>query len=385
MIEPLECGLAICRNGRIEVRETYEHEDQILVKDPWIDDVVILPPPPEEIDQKTLWEMTRDFVKRYVYLQDTRLYDVVVAFISWSYFYDRNPWTPYLFVYGPYASGKTRLLEVLQHLCYRPVLSSIARGASLFRMIEKLGSLTLLVDELRVKDPDVLDVLKTGYRKGNIVVRADKSGDGIKLRKFQTYCIKVFASVDEPPQDLKDRSITIKMVKSLQPLDKRIDAELARKIRGGWLGLRLRNDIIVTGEEYKSLYSDHRLEEILSPLVAVSQKFNQDAEKTLLEYFRELEEVKASEIRSTPEAEILEAICSILEKGEKDFIEVREIAEALGNTISNEKIGRVMSRLGFRKVRIKRTRGYVLDTSLLDRLIKVYLLSPLTEVDGNGS
>ncbi|MEM2293462.1 MAG: bifunctional DNA primase/polymerase [Nitrososphaerota archaeon] len=384
LIEPVECGLVVCKNGHIEIFDTYEYENHVLVKDPWLDGVVVLPPEPIDIDQKELWEATRDFIKRYVYLQDERLYDVVVSFIAWTYFYDRNSWTPYLFIHGPYGSGKTRLLEVLHHLCYRAVLSSIARGPSLFRTIEKLDSLTLLIDEVRIRDLDVLDVLKTGYRRGNIILRADKSGDGITLRKFQTYCVKVFASTNEPTQDLKDRSIIIKMIKTLTPLEKKIDEELARKIRGGWLGLRLRNELVVTGEEYRSIYSDARLEEILSPLLAITMKFNQDAEKVLLEYFRELEEIKASEVRNTPEAEVLEAIRSLIEKGEKNFIEVREIAEALGNSISNEKVGRIMSRLGFRRIRVKKTRGYVLDMSLLERLMKVYLLNPSIEVYGDG-
>ncbi|MEM2690123.1 MAG: bifunctional DNA primase/polymerase [Nitrososphaerota archaeon] len=374
LIEPLECGLVVCRNGCIEVRETYEHEGHILVKDPWLDGVVRLPPEPMNIEPKALWNMTRRYIEEYVYLEDLRLYDVLTAFIGWSYFYDQNSVTCYLYINGPYGSGKTRLLEVLRMLCYRGVLSSIARGPSLFRLIERLGSLTLLIDESMIRDKDVSDLLRVGYRRGNVIIRAEKENDGFELRKFETYCLKAFASVEEPSEDIKQRSLTINMIKNLRPVGKKLDENMARGIRGGWLYQRLTNKIEVTGNEYASRYQDARFEEICSPLMAIALRFNPEAAEAIKGYFEELEETRAAEIRATLEAEIIEYLLKRdYDESGCTFVSVSDLVTAFNNRYSDRKIGRAMSRLGFKKRRDKTLgRGYEIDRNLLRKLAIIY-------------
>ncbi|MEM0506715.1 MAG: bifunctional DNA primase/polymerase, partial [Thermosphaera sp.] len=220
LIEPVDCGLAVCKNGRTEVCESFEYEGRTFEKDSWVDGVVTLPPEPINIEPKTLWEMTRKYIEEYVYLGDSKLYDVLTGFVGWSYFYDGESVTPYLYINGPYGSGKTRLLEVLKMLCYRSVLSSIARGPSLFRLIERLRSLTLLIDEGMIRDKDVSDLLRVGYRRGNVVIRVERESDKFVLRKFETYCLKGFASLEEPSEDIKQRSVTINMIRNLRPVGK---------------------------------------------------------------------------------------------------------------------------------------------------------------------
>ncbi|MEM2189702.1 MAG: hypothetical protein QXG35_10305, partial [Nitrososphaerota archaeon] len=374
LIEPLECGLVVYKNGRIEIRETYEHEGHILVKDPWLDGVVTLPPEPQNIDPKTLWNMTRRYIEEYVYLEDLRLYDVLTAFIGWSYFYDQNSVTCYLYINGPYGSGKTRLLEVLRMLCYRGVLSSIARGPSLFRLIERLGSLTLLIDESMIRDKDVSDLLRVGYRRGNVIIRAEKENDGFELRKFETYCLKAFASVEEPSEDIKQRSLTINMIKNLRPVGKKLDENMARGIRGGWLYQRLTNKIEVTGNEYASRYQDARFEEICSPLMAIALRFNPEAAEAIKGYFEDLEEARAAEIRATLEAEIIEYLLKRdYDESGCTFVSVSDLVTAFNNRYSDRKIGRAMSRLGFKKRRDKTLgRGYEIDRNLLRKLAIIY-------------
>jgi len=378
LIEPVECGLAVYRNGRIEIHETYEHEGHILVKDPWLDGVVVLPPEPINIEPKTLWEMTRKYVEKYVYLEDPRLYDVLTAFIGWSYFYDWSNVTPYLYINGPYGSGKTRVLEVLRMLCYRSVLSSIARGPSLFRLIERLGSLTLLIDEGQIRDKDVSDLLRVGYRRGNVIIRVERENDGFELKKFETYCLKAFASVEEPSEDIKQRSIVINMIKNLRPVEKKLDEEAARRIRGGWLHHRLTDKIEVAGDEYTSKYQDARTEEVCSPLISIALRFNPEAAEAIKGYFEDLEEARAAEIRATLEAEIIEYLLKRdYDESGCTFVSVSDLVEAFQRRYSDRKIGRAMSRLGFKKRRDKVLgRGYEIDRNLLRKLAVIYRAEP---------
>ncbi|MEM1515859.1 MAG: hypothetical protein QXH24_07450, partial [Candidatus Bathyarchaeia archaeon] len=381
LIEPLERGLAVYRNGHIEVSEEYVHGPDVFVRDPWLDGVVTHPPEPMNIEPKTLWDMTRKYVEEYVYLEGPRLYDVLTAFIGWSYFHDRNNVTPYLYISGPYGSGKTRLLEVLKMLCYRSVLSSIARGPSLFRLIERLGSLTLLIDESQTRDRDVSDLLRVGYRRGNIIIRVERVNDKLRPEKFETFCLKAFASVEEPGEDIKQRSIVINMIRNLKPVGKKLDEDLARKIRGGWLFQRLMNNIDVAGNEYTSKYQDFRVEEICSPLMAVALKFNPDAAEAMKEYFEDLEDARAAEIRSSLEAEIIEYLLKKMQKDHGElgcsFVSVSDLVEGLNNRYSDRRIGRCMSRLGFKKKRDKTLgRGYEIDLNLLTKLGKIYQVEP---------
>ena len=63
------------------------------------------------------YEEVRDFIRRYVYLSDERLYDVLASFAiaSWK----REIWraVPYLAFIGNIETGKTNAEEVLSRLC----------------------------------------------------------------------------------------------------------------------------------------------------------------------------------------------------------------------------------------------------------------------------
>ncbi|MEM4602087.1 MAG: bifunctional DNA primase/polymerase, partial [Desulfurococcaceae archaeon] len=329
-IEPIEEGLLVIRGDGYEVCEEFDYGGVKYVKDGWIDGVVVLPPKPEEINSVDLWNMTKEFLETYLWFEDERFYDLLVCCVAWSYFYDRNPWTFYVFISGPYGSGKTRLLETLRLLCYRSVLSSIARGPSLYRLIERLSSLTLLIDEVRTKDPDIVDLLRVGYRDNNLIVRTHREKEG--LRKFRTYCFKVFANVDEPAQDVRERSIRIRMVKSLAPLPKKLDEDLARRIRAGWMYQRITKNVVVSGDEYKSEFNDNRVEELFSPIICMAKYFNPNVVEKIKQLLREFENERDEELRDTLESEIVEELLKLVEKEpERDFVSVGELVTLLGN------------------------------------------------------
>ncbi|MEM4004672.1 MAG: bifunctional DNA primase/polymerase [Desulfurococcaceae archaeon] len=377
-IEPIEEGLLVIRGDGYEVCEEFDYGGVKYVKDGWIDGVVVLPPKPEEINSVDLWNMTKEFLETYLWFEDERFYDLLVCCVAWSYFYDRNPWTFYVFISGPYGSGKTRLLETLRLLCYRSVLSSIARGPSLYRLIERLSSLTLLIDEVRTKDPDIVDLLRVGYRNNNLIVRTHREKEG--LRKFRTYCFKVFANVDEPTQDVRERSIRIRMVKSLAPLPKKLDEDLARRIRAGWMYQRITKNVVVSGDEYKSEFNDNRVEELFSPIICMAKYFNPNVVEKIKQLLREFENERDEELRDTLESEIVEELLKLVEKEpERDFVSVGELVTLLGNQYSNQKIGRCMARLGFMRVRrgSLRERGYILEKSKILKLGHIYRVKPI--------
>ncbi|MEM4038534.1 MAG: hypothetical protein QXL40_03810 [Nitrososphaerota archaeon] len=207
-----------------------------------------------------------------------------------------------------------------------------------------------------------------------MIVRTHREKEG--LRKFRTYCFKVFANVDEPTQDVRERSIRIRMVKSLAPLPKKLDEDLARRIRAGWIYQRITNKaVVVSGDEYTSEFYDNRVEELFSPIICMAKSFNPNIVEEIKQLLKEFENERDEELRETLESEIIEELLKLIEREPKrDFISVGELVTLLGNQYSNQKIGRCMARLGFMRVRrgSLRERGYILEKSKILKLGHIY-------------
>lgn len=100
---------------------------------------------------------------------------ITATVVCWSmltYCYSVWPAVPYLFAGGPLGSGKSRLLDILGRLTFRPVASSNMTAPALFRTLHTLGG-TLFLDEAErlrnTTDPataELLSMLLAGYRKG---------------------------------------------------------------------------------------------------------------------------------------------------------------------------------------------------------------------------
>jgi hypothetical protein len=369
--------LLVYKDGKFEVHDEVE-----------VDGVVYRPPPhipfplpgaPAGIgDDVSLWAETKSFIKAHFFHLDDDVYDVLTAAVAWSYFYrDVKASTPYILFLGPWRSGKSRGLEVMEALAYRAIRVVDPSEASLFRCIENFKP-TLFIDESQIIDPAVRAVLASGYRFGGKVMRVvdpEAEGfDGIKF--FNTYAFVVYASREEPPADIFSRSLTIHCEKNLAPVRKTIDSDRAVELRTRWLAQRLRfNGSIKVGfDEFES--DDSRLQEIVSPLKAMAMFFGgPEAAAAVERHGRKVEgEIKAMESVG-PEAEVLSVVVEILGEGplstDSPIVSVADITRKLNDGGSSvwkpEGVGKILSRLGFEKVRLggRGLRGYKFD---LDRL-----------------
>jgi hypothetical protein len=265
----------------------------------------------------------------------------------------------------------------MEALAYRAIRVVDPSEASLFRCVENFKP-TLFIDESQIIDPAVRAVLASGYRYGSKVMRVvdpEAEGfDGIKF--FNTYAFVIYASREEPPADIFSRTLTIHCEKNLAPVRKTIDSERAVELRTRWLAQRLRfHDKIKVGfDEFES--DDSRLQEIVSPLKAMALFFGgPEAAEAVERYGRKVEkEIRAMESVG-PEAEVLSVVVEILGEGpltnDSPVVSVAEITRRLNDGGSPawkpEGVGKILSRLGFEKVRLggRGLRGYRLD---LDRL-----------------
>ena len=366
--------LLVYKDGVFKVVESYEVDGMVYKPPPHV--MFPLPRMPERLDEDpTLWEETREFIKEHFYHLDSDVYEILTAAVAWSYFYrDLRGSTPYILFLGPWGSGKSRALEVMEKLCYRAILSVDPSEASLFRSID-LFKPTLLIDESQIINPDVRAVLASGYRYGAKVMRViDPESDGFNgIKFFNTYAFVIYASREEPPSDILSRSIVINCVKNLNQIRKRIDEARATELRTRWLAQKLRflDRVTVTYDEFVS--DNGRLQEIISPLKAMATLFGGEKAAAAVErYGRKMEaEIKALEA-SEPEAELVEEVARIYEERGKDAPEIiytHELHERLKDRgWTPQLIGRRMTALGFKRYAGPGRRGYIIDPNLLANL-----------------
>lgn len=114
--------------------------------------------------------------------------------------------------------GKSTLLEVIEGIVYRALLTSNISPSAIFRCIDEWAP-SLLIDEADTfaKDNDELNgVINAGHTKRTAaVIRTEKIGDGFRPVKFSVWAPQVIAGIGEQRGTLHDRSIHIEMRRKL--------------------------------------------------------------------------------------------------------------------------------------------------------------------------
>jgi hypothetical protein len=369
--------LLISKDGKFEIRESLEVGGVILRPYPHLPFALARAPASLDVDPE-LWHDTKEFVSEYFDAPDERVYDVIVAGIAWSYFYrEIRKSTPYLLFLGPWRSGKTRALEVFTALGNRALQVVDPSEASIFRIIEEFKPL-LVIDEANVLDPNILAILAAAYRYGAVIPRVvdpDKGLEGIRM--FKVFAFVVYASREQPRDDIFSRSVTVFCEKAVRQTKKLIDEEKAAALRTRWFAqrLRLHNQVRVNFTEFES--EDGRMQELFSPLVVMARLFGSpEAERNIVSYGREIEMRVRSLETTSEEAEVVEAVVKAVESRGRDAPEYLTNAEIMGNLNGEwepRRVGRLMTRLGFRRIKLPGgVRGYIIDYRLLARLMRRY-------------
>jgi hypothetical protein len=111
--------------------------------------------------------------------------------------YDRFNEVPYLRAIGDFGSGKSRFIQTIGVLCYKPVFTGGATTPSpIFRIINEVKG-TLVLDEADFKYSDmtseIVKILNTGYQRGTSVLRSE--GKGVfEVKAYDVFCPKIVAT-----------------------------------------------------------------------------------------------------------------------------------------------------------------------------------------------
>jgi hypothetical protein len=161
-------------------------------------------------------------LQRYVAWPNEHFPRVVALWIAHTHFIEAFETTPRLAVLSAVkGSGKTRVLELLEASCARPMFAVNLSPSALFRRLDK-GGATLMLDEADThlgasnrksseKYEDLRALVNAGYRAGAKVYRSEPTGKTIVEREFNVFAPVAVAGIGDLPDTVLDRSIIVPM------------------------------------------------------------------------------------------------------------------------------------------------------------------------------
>lgn len=276
----------------------------------------------------------RSFIHRYADVSE--LFEEVAGYyVLFSWIYDAFSEVPYLRLKGDFGSGKSRCLQTIGSLCYKPMFASGASTVSpMFRIIDTFRG-TLVMDEgdFRFSDAraDIIKILNNGNAAGFPVLRSDATPTKeFNPRAFTVFGPKIIASrglFDD--RALESRCITETMI-GLPP---RPDIPLslpdvfhveALALRNKLLAFRFHNLRIPRDmERATDADIEPRISQVFAPLLAVV------GDRTARERIVALAKVASRTIRAersaSAEAQLLDIIYEL--RHDSQPVGVKTIAE----------------------------------------------------------
>jgi hypothetical protein len=353
------------------------------------------------IDPSQEWTGERVFDEVYKYLTSqvrfTRDWQPV-AIALWAlgtYLYKNFPCYGHLWFNSPTThSGKTKALDVLWTVCYKatePQLDPTA--AVLFRFPSTIGG-TLLLDEIDKLDPEkqsaVISVLNSYKSSGSVMRSVPAKDKRYIVEKFNVYCPKVIAGIENLPETLQDRCMRMylhrkrradhverfapDMFQEMEPLRNQIDAWAAR--RGMRITSAYRRGLKVPRE------ADDRLKDMMEPLFAIATVLPKWVSDKLIEATRAL-----ARDRTGNEEESNAVVLGVqaLRENFPDDEDQWRLRSDMALEIFNDDVPgietkaqaqKLLRRLGLRSRRVRVgkhvLRSYVLSRRALDRLVERY-------------
>lgn len=184
-------------------------------------------PWPEPVQGAELLDALAAAVLRHVVLPPTAA-DAAALWVAHTWVAERFQHTPRLAVGSPVKRcGKSTLLEVLRAVCRRPVKADNISASAVFRTVEALAPLTLLLDEAETylgEAEELRGVLNSGFERNGEVIRVAEIGGEHQPVRFRTFAPLALAGIGQLPGTLEDRAIPV-------PLQRKGAGESVTKLR----------------------------------------------------------------------------------------------------------------------------------------------------------
>lgn len=168
------------------------------------------------LNPQELFLSIKDNLKKYVFFDDDKNHDVITLWIILSYMYKMFTHVPYIHLKGDKGAGKSTVLSILNNLCFNATMWSSMTEAVIFRYVD-VSNATLLLDEVEnLKSPKSIkinSILNGGFNKEGKVARTMMNKNEERVVDYYTFSLKALAGINDIPNILKDRCISINMTK----------------------------------------------------------------------------------------------------------------------------------------------------------------------------
>lgn len=173
--------------------------------------------PLSKFSEIELYQRIKDSLKKYIELEQESDYTILTAWTIGTYFFPIFSAYPYIHIKAPKGSGKSQCLNLLNQTAF----NAVKARASLPALRDTVDALrgTYLMDQAdalhRNNMEDFLDILTDSYKRaGGSVRKMVANKKGWEMEEFEAYSPKVFASIRDLPEDLRDRCIVIPLIRS---------------------------------------------------------------------------------------------------------------------------------------------------------------------------
>lgn len=391
-------AFAVFKSGAVTIEPSFKKDDRTTLV-PYRstnniirNGVVLFAEKPDEYGSpEDLFDEIRWYIHRYLDVSPA-FERIATAYVLLTWLYDRFKELPYLRLRGDYGSGKTRFLQVVGAITYKPIFASGASTVSpLFHLLDTFRG-TLIVDEADFRFTDekaeIVKLLNNGNAAGmpllRTIVSAEKEYNPRAFAIFGPKLLATRGSYDD--RALESRFITEEMgtralradIPIILPDSQKAEAQA---LRNRLLLYRFRTWHKATTVPYFFERAvEPRLKQIFVPLMSVVDD---------LELRAELEEIAAQYSNQatldrglTLEAQLLECISALWEDAGSTGVTVKAIADEFLERFGTEYDNRVTTKwiggLVRRRLQLatRKSRGsYVIpleETPKIDRLVEKY-------------
>ncbi len=174
---------------------------------------------PDGIDDFETVEGLIEDIKKHLhkYIDVSPEYEEISAwYIVMTWIFDKLNTLSYLRTLGDFGTGKSRFLDVVGDLCYKPIKASGAiTSAPIFRLIKRWNG-TFLIDESDWKDDSeytlIVKILNCGFERNRPIIRCNPN-NAAEIEIFPTFGPKILATRRPfTDQALESRCLTETMI-----------------------------------------------------------------------------------------------------------------------------------------------------------------------------
>jgi hypothetical protein len=317
-------------------------------------------------------------------------------YVLYSWVYDKFHTAPYLRVTGDTGSGKTRFLDTIGRICYKPILvSGATTAAPIFRLLEHWHG-TLVIDEADFAKSDttqdIVKIMNSGFEKFRPVVRCNKENPK-EIEIHRVFGPKVIAS----RYKFFDTALESRcLAEKIRPTARRLSRNLPKQffeeedaIRAKLLMYRFKNYDNEYPVEMQVEGIEPRLQQMVSSFLAVIAKDeNMVAEFTtfIRKYQKELIEERADTVEGRIAAFIHHRYESGMSASPSEIAEALNTGSSKLEHLSPVRVARSVRSLGLEIKMVREgqkvSRQVVLDEEKLPSIFSRYIAGYIPPCNG---